>query len=111
MRLSPSIAIGALVPAVKCCCQTIFPVFVLIAISLPLNVVVNTRSLVTVAAPYGLDGSFVFQITLPVLRSSASKLPVPVVNAPTFWRTDAVLGLTSLVHRLLAATYTALPAI
>src|SRR6202020_1347893 len=66
ISVSPSIATGELVPAGSCCCQTILPVFVFIAISLPLNVVVNTRSLLTVADPYGLDGSFVSHRTLPV---------------------------------------------
>ena len=112
MSVSPSIASGALVPADSCCCQTIWPVLRFIAISLPLNVVVNTRSLVTVAAPYGLDGSFVFHITLPVLRFNASKLPVPVVKrADLLERRTAVFALTSFAHRLLAAAYTMPPAI
>ena len=47
----PSIASAELVPAASCCDQTILPVLRFIAISLPLNVVVNTRSFVTVADP------------------------------------------------------------
>jgi hypothetical protein len=47
----PLIASGALVPAGSSWCQTAAPVFLFSAHSVPSNVVVQTRSLDTVAAP------------------------------------------------------------
>src|SRR5215831_9712897 len=69
-------ATGALVPAESGIFSRIAPVAVLSAYRSPWNVVVNTTLLVTVAAPYGEDGSLVSHSIFPVSWSTATISPV-----------------------------------
>jgi hypothetical protein len=58
------------------------PVLASSAYRSPLKVVVNTTSLVTVAAPYGEDGSRVSHSTVPVSWLTATISPLAFSTAP-----------------------------
>ena len=68
-------ATGALLPADIGVENKTAPVLASSAYRSPLKVVVNTTSLVTVAAPYGEDGSGVSQMTVPVSWLTATISP------------------------------------
>src|SRR5215813_4122753 len=74
-------ATGALVPAESGIFSRIAPVAVLSAYRSPWNVVVNTTLLVTVAAPYGEDGSLVSHSIFPVSWLTATISPVALKTA------------------------------
>src|SRR5215471_21469309 len=74
-------ATGALLPAVSGVFSRIAPVAALSANRSPWNVVVNTTLLVTVAAPYGVEGSLVSHSTVPVSWLTATISPVALRTA------------------------------
>jgi hypothetical protein len=79
-----------LVPADSGVLSRILPVPASSAYRSPWNVVVKTTSLVTVAAPYGEDGSGVSHSTAPVSWLTATISPVAFSTAARSAATPAV---------------------
>src|SRR5260370_23559249 len=98
-------ATGALVPADSGVFSRIAPVAALSAYRWPWKVVVNTTSLVTEAAPYGVDGSLVAHSIFPVSWLTATISPVAWKTAWMVSASDPLypVGVTVIARSLTAA--------